>query len=180
MSTDDTRAQRSHARSGVTALNVVKRECVKALMGNWLKVRTKVSVKSLLPLVRDKPSKDCLDKRQKAFWPRSILQMHGRRLACLNDFPSYLQVGFLSEPSPDEDMIDGSLRKPGPHIFHTFPEKHLQIGASELSVIPSRRIFWLMFLLLFVSWCVLSAPTTSQSEAILTHRGLVLGVSEAV
>jgi hypothetical protein len=103
-----------------------------ALMVNWLKVRTKVSVKGLLSLIRDKSTKDCLDKRQKAFWPRSILQMHGRRLACLNDFPRYLQVGFRSSPSPDEDMIDGSLRKPGPHIFHIFPEKHLQIGASEL------------------------------------------------
>src|SRR5262249_26778574 len=86
----------------------------------------------LLFLIRDKSTKDCLDKRQKAFWPRSILQMHGRRLACLNDFPRYLQVGFESEPSPDEDMIDGSLRKPRPHIFHTFPEKHLQTLAREL------------------------------------------------
>jgi hypothetical protein len=72
----------------------------KALMGNWLKVRTKVSVKSLLPLVLDKPSKGCLDKRQKAFWPQSILQMHGRRVACLKDFPRDLQVGFHRELSP--------------------------------------------------------------------------------
>ena len=103
-----------------------------ALMVNWLKVRTKVSVKSLLSLVRDKSTKDCLDKRQKAFWPRSILQMHGRRVACLKDFPRDLQVRFHSEPSPYEDVIDGGLRKPGPHIFHALPSKHLKIGAREL------------------------------------------------
>jgi hypothetical protein len=97
-------------------------------MVNW----TKVSVKDLLSLIWDKSTKDCLDKRQKAFSPRSILHMHSRRPACLNDFPRDLQVSFLSEPSPDEDVIDVSLRKPGPHIFHTFPYKHLQIGAREL------------------------------------------------
>jgi hypothetical protein len=37
-----------------------------------------------------------------------------------------------------------------------------------------------MFLLLFVSWCVLSAPTTSLSKAILTHRGSIVGVLEGV
>src|SRR5258708_16145349 len=101
-------------------------------MVNWLKVRTKVSVKSPLPLVRDKPSKDCLEKRQKAFWPQSILQMHGRRVVCLKDFPPDLQVGFHRELSPYEDVIDGGLRKSGPHIFHALPSKHLQIGAREL------------------------------------------------
>ena len=101
-------------------------------MINWLKVRTKVSVKSLLPLVRDKPSKDCLDKRQKAFWPQSILQMHGRRVACLKDFPRDLQVGFHRELSPYKDVIDGGLRKPGPHIFYALSSKHLKTGAREL------------------------------------------------
>src|SRR5690242_11946869 len=97
-----------------------------------LRVRKKVSVKSLSPLFRDKPSKGCLDKRQKAFRPQSILQMYGRRVACLKDFPCNLQVGFHGELSPYEDVVDGGLRKPGPHIFHALPYKHLQIGAREL------------------------------------------------
>ena len=91
-----------------------------------------MSVKSLLSLIRDQSTKDCLDKRQKAFWPRSILQMHGRRLACLKDFPRDLQVGFHGELSPYEDVIDGGLRKPGPHIFHARPSKYLKTGACEL------------------------------------------------
>ena len=91
-----------------------------------------MSVKSLLPLVRNKPTKDCLDKGQKAFWTQSILQMHSRRVVCLKDFPRDLQVGFHSELSPYEDVIDGGLRKSGPHIFHALPSKHLQIGAREL------------------------------------------------
>jgi hypothetical protein len=40
-----------------------------------------------------------------------------------------------------------------------------------------------MVLLLFVSWCVLSVSRSSNHipvEAILTHRDLVLGASEAV
>src|SRR6266496_2990838 len=91
-----------------------------------------MSVKGLLSLIRDQSTKYCLDKRQKAFWPRSILQMHGRRVACLKDFPRDLQVGFHRELSPYEDVIDGCLRKPGLHIFHARPSKHLQIGAREL------------------------------------------------
>src|SRR5215471_21052437 len=99
---------------------MVKSEC-EGPHGKLAESLDKREREGLLSLIRDKSTKDCLDKRQKAFWPRSILQMHGRRLACLKDFPRDLQVGFHSELSPYEDVIDGGLRKPGPHIFHAFP-----------------------------------------------------------
>ncbi|HEX2914171.1 MAG TPA: hypothetical protein VH186_25445, partial [Chloroflexia bacterium] len=96
------------------------------------KARTKVRVKNFLPLVGNKPTKDCLDKGQKAFWTQSSLHMHRCRVAGLKDFPRDLQVSFNSELSPYKDMINGGLRESGPYIFHALPNKHLQIGTCEL------------------------------------------------